>query len=485
MDWLIGKIPFEWLQNPLVWGAAGSMFAGCVAVIVAFVGRVFVQMYNQPRIAGRMKPLLQKLPGAVQVHQVKELDPSLGRNALYDALAWHLSQNMNTSNDSCQLFLKTDTKTGTDNLHLCAKPGEYLYMSGFTVRLREIDRGGPAHQKEERERIFEVTYPAGSGVKIQEKMLEIVAAHKLENEIKQWVPSNRGGRGWQWQEAPFGHPMLLDNVKMSKAMRAEIEHIISNFSRKDWYGRHGAVWKTGFFLYGPPGSGKSSLVAALANKRRCDVYNLSLKELTDEGLISLNTQMKSRGIVLIEDADTHPVLLDRSKKSVFDETAEMKLEHQGRSTKLVPKRDSLQLTTVLNVMDGMLSTSSAGRIFVITTNEPDKLDPALYRAGRLDHHFRMDRSSVSEIEFICESIPCALIGMNAPKMAEYIQFVADRLLMQLGHSKLYGAKNPFGFMDMVSMRGKTSFFEGRESNYERAFVGLDQKDQEFGLDADF
>ncbi len=90
-----------------------------------------------------------------------------------------------------------------------------------------------------------------------------------------------------------------------------------------------------------------------------------------------------------------------------------------------------------------------------------------------------------EIEFICESIPCALIGMNAPKMAEYIQFVADRLLMQLGHSKLYGAKNPFGFMDMVSMRGKTSFFEGRESNYERAFVGLDQKDQEFGLDADF
>ena len=75
--------------------------------------------------------------------------------------------------------------------------------------------------------------------------------------------------------------------------------------------------------------------------------------------------------------------------------------------------------------------------------------------------------------------------MNATKMAEYIRFVADRLLTQLGHSKLYGAKNPFGFMDMVSMSSKQSFFEGRESSYERAFVGLNQKDQEFGLDADF
>ncbi len=405
MDRLISKATFGWLQNPLVWGAAGSMVAGCVAVIVAFARRFFMQMYNQPSIAGRIKPLLQKLPGAVQVHQVKELDPNLGRNLLYDALAWHLSQIMNTSNDGCQLFLKSDTKTGTDNLQLCAKPGEYLYMSGFTVRLREIG-GGPAHQKEEREteRIFEVTYPAGSQAKIQEKMAEIVAAHKAENEIKLWVPS--AGRGWRWKKIPFRHPMLLDNVKMSEAMRAEIAHIISNFKNgKDWYARHGAVWKTGFFLHGPPGSGKSSLVAALANQLRCDVYNLSLTDLTDDGLISLNTQMKSRGIVLIEDADTYPVLLDRSRKSVFEETAEMKLEHQGRSTKLVPDRDSLHLTTVLNVMDGILSTSSAGRIFVITTNDRDKLDPALYRAGRLDHHFRMDRSSTSEIESSFRAYP--------------------------------------------------------------------------------
>lgn len=90
-----------------------------------------------------------------------------------------------------------------------------------------------------------------------------------------------------------------------------------------------------------------------------------------------------------------------------------------------------------------------------------------------------------EVEFICDSIPCALIGMNSPRMAEYIEFVADRLLIQLGHSKLYNAKNPFGFMDAISMVSKQNFFEGRESNYSRAFVGLDAAEQEFGTDADF
>ena len=90
-----------------------------------------------------------------------------------------------------------------------------------------------------------------------------------------------------------------------------------------------------------------------------------------------------------------------------------------------------------------------------------------------------------ETEFICDSIPCALIGMSSPKMAEYIQFVADRLLSQLGHPKLFNAKNPFDFMDMISMQSKTSFFESREHNYSRAYVGVEGVDSEYGTDADF
>ena len=70
-----------------------------------------------------------------------------------------------------------------------------------------------------------------------------------------------------------------------------------------------------------------------------------------------------------------------------------------------------------------------------------------------------------EQEFICEALPCRLIGMNAPQMAKYIEFVADRLSLQLGYPSIYGATNPFDFMEMISIEGKTNFFEKRVGEY--------------------
>jgi ribonucleoside-diphosphate reductase subunit M2 len=70
-----------------------------------------------------------------------------------------------------------------------------------------------------------------------------------------------------------------------------------------------------------------------------------------------------------------------------------------------------------------------------------------------------------EKEFICEALPCRLIGMNSEKMSQYIEFVADRLVVQLGHEKIYNATNPFDFMEMISLEGKTNFFERKVSEY--------------------
>lgn len=72
-----------------------------------------------------------------------------------------------------------------------------------------------------------------------------------------------------------------------------------------------------------------------------------------------------------------------------------------------------------------------------------------------------------EKEFICEALPCSLIGMNAKMMSQYIEFVADRLAVQLGTAKIYGATNPFDFMDLISLEGKTNFFEKKVSDYSR------------------
>lgn len=87
-----------------------------------------------------------------------------------------------------------------------------------------------------------------------------------------------------------------------------------------------------------------------------------------------------------------------------------------------------------------------------------------------------------EIEFICDALPCKLIGMNSELMSQYIKFVADRLVVQLGYKKIYNAANPFDFMELISLEGKTNFFERKVGEY-----GLANKNSEnaFEFSEDF
>ena len=93
-----------------------------------------------------------------------------------------------------------------------------------------------------------------------------------------------------------------------------------------------------------------------------------------------------------------------------------------------------------------------------------------------------------EKNFIIESIPCSMLGMNAELMSIYIEFVADRLLVQLGYDKIWKANNPFPFMERISIETKSNFFESRVSQYSKANIGVKQNHSDirkFTLDADF
>jgi ribonucleoside-diphosphate reductase beta chain len=91
-----------------------------------------------------------------------------------------------------------------------------------------------------------------------------------------------------------------------------------------------------------------------------------------------------------------------------------------------------------------------------------------------------------EREFVTESLPVSLIGMNANLMTQYLEFVTDRLLVELECEKEYNATNPFDFMDMISLQGKTNFFEKRVSEYQKAGVlNNDTQSAKFSTDADF
>ena len=91
-----------------------------------------------------------------------------------------------------------------------------------------------------------------------------------------------------------------------------------------------------------------------------------------------------------------------------------------------------------------------------------------------------------EREFITESLPVSLIGMNAGLMTQYLEFVADRLLVELGCEREYNTSNPFDFMDMISLQGKTNFFEKKVAEYQKAGVmNTDTEAQKITFDADF
>lgn len=107
---------------------------------------------------------------------------------------------------------------------------------------------------------------------------------------------------------------------------------------------------------------------------------------------------------------------------------------------------------------------------------------------------KLDKQVISDIildavriekEFVSDALPVKLIGMNATLMCQYIEFVADRLLVSLGNEKEFNVENPFPWMDMISLQGKTNFFEKRVGDYRKAGVSTSREEQVFSLDEDF
>jgi ribonucleoside-diphosphate reductase subunit M2 len=108
----------------------------------------------------------------------------------------------------------------------------------------------------------------------------------------------------------------------------------------------------------------------------------------------------------------------------------------------------------------------------------------LIKKTRKEKVYELIKEAVEiEKEFICEALPCRLIGMNSQLMCQYIEFVADRLVVQIGFEKIYKSSNPFDFMELISLEGKTNFFEKRVSDY--ALANKEVKSDVFNIDECF
>lgn len=179
----------------------------------------------------------------------------------------------------------------------------------------------------------------------------------------------------RWSCIDLNHPATLETLAMEAELKQRIIEDLARFvKRKEYYKRIGKAWKRGYLLFGPPGTGKSSLIAAIANYLRFDIYDLDLKEVTSNArLKKLLVAMTNKSVLVIEDIDCSIDLRNRDEED----------ENKKKSN------DDVTLSGLLNFIDGLWSTSGEERIIVLTTNYKDRLDPALLRPGRMDMHIEM------------------------------------------------------------------------------------------------
>ncbi|XP_051215651.1 AAA-ATPase At3g50940-like [Lolium perenne] len=206
-------------------------------------------------------------------------------------------------------------------------------------------------------------------------------------------------QGSGWKGINHHHPATFETLAMDPSMKQSVIADLDRFlKRKEYYRRIGKAWKRGYLLYGPPGTGKSSLVAAMANYLRFNLYDLDLSGVYDNSCLQrLLIDMPNKSILVIEDIDCSFDTMSREPRKApgagdtyySSEEEEDHEEYERRAGAGYQQERKITLSGLLNFIDGLWSTSGEERIIVFTTNYKDRLDRALLRPGRMDMHVYM------------------------------------------------------------------------------------------------
>ncbi|CAA7061457.1 unnamed protein product [Microthlaspi erraticum] len=314
-------------------------------------------------------------------------------NELYSAFETYLSSKINP--DASSLRMTKDPNNKKVNLYL--SPGEVVseiyqgikieWSYVASVKKKTTVEDGVQYEDKFNSESFHLTFykkhkdlVINSFVPYVESKAKVIMDESRILKMHSYAPSYGG-----WEPMNFEHPSTFDTMAMNSDLkRSVIEDLDRFIRRKDFYKRVGKAWKRGYLLYGPPGTGKTSLVAAMANYLKFDIYDLQLASVKgDADLRRLLLTVKNSSILLVEDIDCSVNLRTES-------TPVLRPAIATRSG-AVPKVPSTPLTLsgLLNCIDGLWSTCGNERIIIFTTNHKDKLDPALLRPGRMDMHIYM------------------------------------------------------------------------------------------------
>ncbi|KAG7626925.1 AAA-ATPase mitochondrial [Arabidopsis thaliana] len=211
----------------------------------------------------------------------------------------------------------------------------------------------------------------GKSIKARKKKVMVL----MNNPSLNWKTSMKG----LWTCTEFEHPATFDTLAMDIDKKDEIfRDLVAFRDGKEYYDRIGKAWKRGYLLYGPPGTGKSTMIAAMANLMKYNIYDLELTSIGNNWeLKKLLIATTNKSIIVIEDIDCS---LDLTGER---EVKDLKGDKEGK------KSNAVTLSGLLNFIDGIWSACGQERILVFTTNHVGKLDQALIRRGRMDMHIEL------------------------------------------------------------------------------------------------
>ncbi|KAL5557390.1 hypothetical protein UlMin_039626 [Ulmus minor] len=298
----------------------------------------------------------------------------LTRNQVYDAATIYLRTKV-TPATSCLQVSKVPRQK---SIAIAVEKGEIIpdKFENFSLKwelIREESKNRNSSEKSH----FQLTFNKKFKDRVVNSYLPFVLlrADSIRGEDKvvklysRECPYDDRDVGDKWGSINLEHPATFDTLAMEPEMKRSIMEDLDQFvRRKEFYKRVGTVWKRGYLLYGPPGTGKSSLIAAMANYLKFDIYDLDLTSIFDNSdLRRVLLATTNRSILVIEDIDCSIDLQNRKDEEYF----------QASNTKIT-------LSGLLNFIDGLWSSCGDERIIIFTTNHKDRLDPALLRPGRMD-----------------------------------------------------------------------------------------------------
>ncbi|KZV20224.1 cell division cycle protein 48 [Dorcoceras hygrometricum] len=325
-------------------------------------------------------------PPPTQITVVVDEQCGFTRNQIYDAAEVYLRTVQDP--DSERFKVNKSSKQKSITVSMVKNQEAFDYFNGHKLRWQFVvlDSENKEGRYQPEKRFFELTLEKQCKDDVLREYLPHVIAKakeirdseravKLYTRDRPFDNEDGGNGGGYWGCINLDHPSTFDKLAMDPCLKRSIIEDLDRFlRRRDYYKKVGKAWKRGYLLYGPPGTGKSSLIAAMANYLKFDVYDLELASLySNSELRSTLLSTTNRSIIVIEDIDCSVQMHDRISEPDADDSSNTRLTLSG----------------VLNFIDGLWSACGDERIIIFTTNHKDKLDPALLRPGRMDMHICM------------------------------------------------------------------------------------------------